>query len=132
MNCFTGTWVNKHNVWGNDIKAPNYHYPNIFRLFKAAYPEKRAAVYSSWTDNRTKLVGEGLPEAGNVRLDDHADGYELDTAHFHHDRARDFMHRIDDTVATAAAAAVRRDAPEPFLGVPRVHGRYGPYARRWS
>ncbi|MCW3113178.1 MAG: nucleotide pyrophosphatase, partial [Segetibacter sp.] len=21
----TGTWVNKHNVWDNDIKAPNYN-----------------------------------------------------------------------------------------------------------
>ena len=30
----TGTWVNKHNVWGNDIKAPNYYYPSIFKLFK--------------------------------------------------------------------------------------------------
>ncbi len=27
----TSTWVNKHNVWGNDIKAPNYNYWTIFR-----------------------------------------------------------------------------------------------------
>ena len=26
----TGTWVNKHNVWDNDIAAPNYFYWNIF------------------------------------------------------------------------------------------------------
>src|SRR5690349_873275 len=25
----TGTWVNKHNVWDNDIKAPNYSYHNL-------------------------------------------------------------------------------------------------------
>src|SRR5450432_2894598 len=25
----TGTWVNKHNVWGNDIVAPNYSYYTI-------------------------------------------------------------------------------------------------------
>ncbi|RZK73944.1 MAG: alkaline phosphatase family protein, partial [Pedobacter sp.] len=31
----TGTWVNKHNVPDNDIKAPNYNYQNIFRLLKA-------------------------------------------------------------------------------------------------
>jgi predicted AlkP superfamily pyrophosphatase or phosphodiesterase len=30
----TGTWGYKHNVWGNAIKAPNYHYPTIFRLLK--------------------------------------------------------------------------------------------------
>lgn len=32
----TGTWVNKHNVWDNDIKAPNYNYWNIFRLSRLA------------------------------------------------------------------------------------------------
>ncbi len=26
----TGTWANKHNVWDNDIKAPNYNYRTIF------------------------------------------------------------------------------------------------------
>src|SRR3982751_2690290 len=34
----TGVWVNKHNVWDNDIAAPNYFYWNIFRFFKAQYP----------------------------------------------------------------------------------------------
>jgi predicted AlkP superfamily pyrophosphatase or phosphodiesterase len=43
----TGTWVNKHNVWDNDIKAPNYHYPTIFRLLKDQYPQKKIAVFSS-------------------------------------------------------------------------------------
>ena len=62
----TGTWVNKHNVWGNDIKDPNYHYPTIFRLFKETYPTKKTAIYSSWLDNRTKLVGDGLPATGNI------------------------------------------------------------------
>jgi hypothetical protein len=57
----TGTWVNKHNVWGNDIKAPNYHYWTLFRFFKEQYPQKKTAVFSSWLDNRTKLVGENLP-----------------------------------------------------------------------
>jgi hypothetical protein len=38
----TATWVNKHNVWGNDIKAPNYNYWNIFRMFKNAYPNKNS------------------------------------------------------------------------------------------
>ena len=30
----TGTWVNQHNVWDNDIKAPNYQYWTIFRFFE--------------------------------------------------------------------------------------------------
>lgn len=60
----TGTWVNKHNVPDNDIKAPNYNYQNIFRLFKAQYPNKKTAIFSSWQDNRTKLLGHELPAAG--------------------------------------------------------------------
>ena len=30
----TGVWANKHNVWGNSIKAPNYDYWSIFRVAK--------------------------------------------------------------------------------------------------
>jgi predicted AlkP superfamily pyrophosphatase or phosphodiesterase len=60
----TGTWVHKHNVPDNEIKAPNYHYPTIFRLLKDQYPARKTAVFSSWTDNRTKLLGEGLPGDG--------------------------------------------------------------------
>lgn len=100
----TGTWVNKHNVPDNDIKDPNYHYQNIFRLFKAAYPDKQTAVYSSWEDNRTKL-------ALSAYVDLHADGYELDTATFHHDKQRDFMHNIDEKVISEAVAGIKKSAP---------------------
>src|SRR6185295_4846672 len=48
----TSTWVNKHNVWDNDIKDPNYHYPTIFRLLKKADSTKKIAVFSTWLDNR--------------------------------------------------------------------------------
>jgi predicted AlkP superfamily pyrophosphatase or phosphodiesterase len=65
----TGTWVNKHNVWDNSIKAPNYQYPTIFRLFKNQYPDRKTAVFSSWLDNRTKLIGTGLPQTNNVPVD---------------------------------------------------------------
>ena len=40
----TGTWVNKHNVWGNEIGAPDYYYWNIFRLFKTQYPNKTTGI----------------------------------------------------------------------------------------
>lgn len=43
----TSTWVNKHNVPDNDIKAPNYNYLNVFRLFKEQYPNKKTAIFSS-------------------------------------------------------------------------------------
>ncbi|NCI46290.1 alkaline phosphatase family protein [Sediminibacterium soli] len=108
----TGTWVNKHNVWGNDIRAPNYRYPTIFRLFKNQYPGGKIAVYSTWTDNRTKLIGEGLPQTGGIKMDWAFDGYELDTLRFPHDRQSHYIHLIDEQVSEAAAASIRRDAPD--------------------
>ncbi len=108
----TGTWVNKHNVWGNDIKAPNYNYHTLFRFFEEQYPQKKTAVFSSWEDNRTKLVGENLPATGNLKLDYHFDGLELDTINYPHDKKRDFMHRIDEAVVEKATASIRNDAPD--------------------
>lgn len=108
----TGTWVNKHNVPDNDIKAPNYNYQNIFRLFKGQYPKKTTAIYSSWTDNRTKLLGHELAEAGNLKVDFYHDGYELDTVRFKHDRQRDFMHQIDEQVVADAVTGIKKDSPD--------------------
>ena len=84
MNLITGTWANKHNVYDNDVSDPDYRYWDIFRIAKAHDPGIRTAIYSTWTDNRTKLLGNGLPEAGGSKLDFHADGYELDTERFPH------------------------------------------------
>lgn len=108
----TGTWVNKHNVWDNDIAAPDYDYWTIFRFFKQQYPQKKAAIFSSWLDNRTKLVGEGLPATGNLQLDYHFDGLELDTVNYKHDKKRDFMHRIDEAVVDKAAGYIKEQAPD--------------------
>jgi len=108
----TGTWVNKHNVWDNDIKAPNYNYPTIFRLLKDQYPDKRIAVFSSWLDNRTKLVGDSLPQTNHLHVDYKADGYELDTINFKHDKESGYMHRIDEKVVEEAAVSVRTKAPD--------------------
>ncbi|HWB28173.1 MAG TPA: alkaline phosphatase family protein [Chitinophagaceae bacterium] len=108
----TGTWVNKHNVWGNDIKAPNYNYPTIFKLLKEQYPAKKIAEYSSWIDNRTKLIGEGLPRTGNIHVDYHADGFELDTIKFPHDSRDEYMHNIDEEVTNDAVNGIKNDAPD--------------------
>lgn len=108
----TGTWANKHNVWDNDIDSPNYSYPTIFRLLKDQYPDKKIAVFSSWLDNRTKLVGDGLPSTRNIRVDIKADGFELDTVRFPHDPQSAYMEKIDQAVAASAAAAIRTAAPD--------------------
>jgi hypothetical protein len=49
---------------------------------------------------------------GHIRFDFHADGYELDTVRFPQDKGRDFMLRIDQTVARQAAAHIRGQAPD--------------------
>ena len=108
----TGTWGYKHNVWDNAIKAPNYHYATIFRLLKEARPAARIAIFSTWTDNRTKLVGEGLPAAGNLHFDYQADGYERDTAAFPHDKGSRYTHAIDDKVVAEAAKCLRAHGPD--------------------
>ncbi|GLU52482.1 alkaline phosphatase family protein [Dyadobacter frigoris] len=108
----TGTWVNKHNVWDNDIKDPNYNYWTIFRFFKEQFPNKRSAVFSSWLDNRTKLVGNGLPQTDKLRTDFTFDGFELDTIHFPHDKLKAYMHQIDEKVVDEAAKTIKNNAPD--------------------
>src|ERR1700759_3756465 len=88
----TATWVNKHNVWDNDIPAPNYNYWTIFRFLKNDQPDKKIGIFSTWTDNRTKLVGESLAQTGNIKFDYAFDGYELDTANYPHDKKSAYTH----------------------------------------
>lgn len=108
----TSTWVNKHNVTGNDIKAPNYNYWTIFRMLKNASPNKKTAIFSTWTDNRTKLIGEGMPQTGGYKVDKVSDGYELDTLHFPHDQLSNYTHLIDEKVSEDAAKYIREQAPD--------------------
>ncbi len=108
----TGTWANKHNVWGNGIENPNYHYWTIFRQFKEQYPSKEIAVFSTWLDNRTKLIGTGLDATGQLRMNYHFDGFEHDTMRFPHDEATTYIRDIDDLVADEAAQTIRTKAPD--------------------
>jgi len=108
----TGTWVNKHNVWDNDIAAPNYFYWNIFRFLKTQDSQKKTAVFSTWLDNRTKLVGSEVREAGTLQPDYYLDGLELDTVHYPHDTAGYFYHPIDETVTDTAASFIKKLAPD--------------------
>jgi len=108
----TGTWANKHNVWGNDISKPNYSYPTIFRLFKNQYPDKKTAIFSTWLDNRTKLAGDGLPQTNDLKIDYHFDGMEVDTVKYPHDNESGYIHQIDEEVVNNAAEYLRKEAPD--------------------
>lgn len=108
----TATWVNKHNVWGNHDLHPNYNYWTIFRIAREQKKPFTTGLFSSWTDNRTVLVGEGKPETGNLRLDYVRDGYDLDREAF--PRKPDDLHifDIDEHVSREAASCIRTDAPD--------------------
>lgn len=108
----TGVWVNKHNVKGNSIRRPNYNYWTIFRHFNDNYPNKTTAVYSTWLDNRTKLVGENLEATGHLQLDYHFDGLEVDTLGYPHDEKSEYIKKIDQEVAAYAAKDISRKAPD--------------------
>jgi hypothetical protein len=108
----TSTWVNKHNVWDNDNQSPNYHYWTLFRILKSQRPAATTAVFSTWLDNRTVLLGDGLPETGKLKIDFHLDGLERDTVAFPHDKNAQYIHRIDEIVADSAASCLRTNAPD--------------------
>src|SRR5690606_34344814 len=106
----TATWSHKHNVFDNDIDAPNYHYWNIFRIVETANPEYHTAIFSSWEDNRTKLIGESLPEAGGIETDYSFDGLEHDTVRFPH--SDDRMFYVDEAVSKEAARYIEENGPD--------------------
>ena len=78
MSLLTGTWSNKHNVRANHGLEPNYAYWDIFRIAKYQTEPATTAIFSTWTDNRTILLGDGLPQAGGNKFDFVADGFEVD------------------------------------------------------
>lgn len=112
MSLLTGTWANKHNVRGNSNLAPNYVYWNIFRIVESVDASRRTALFSTWLDNRTVLLGEGRSGAGDIRVDHAVDGFERDTVTFPHDSASRYILAIDDHVTKSAAAYIADQGPD--------------------
>jgi len=104
-NLITGVWGNKHNVWDNDIADPNYNYLNIFKIAEQVKPSLKTAIFSTWTDNRTKLVGENV-------VDYSFDGLELDTVTYPHDKQADYIKNIDAAVSAQAAKYIQENGPD--------------------
>lgn len=108
----TATWVNKHNVPGNNNLSPNYNYWTIFRIAKEQDREVKTGLFSSWQDNRTVLIGEGKPETGNLKIDYVYDSYELDKEAFPDKENELRIFDIDEHVSKCAAECIRNDAPD--------------------
>lgn len=111
-NLLTATWLNKHNVGGNSNLKPNYNYWTIFRIAKEQKKEYKTAIYSSWTDNRTVLLGEGKKETGHLKIDYVCDGFDLDTLRFPQKDKELHIFDIDEHVSKQAAQGIRNDAPD--------------------
>lgn len=108
----TATWANKHNVWDNDVNNPNYHYWNIFRIAESQKKDVKTAIFSSWVDNRTKLVGEGKASAGNIKIDYALDGLELDEKTYPAEDHALHIYKIDEKISEEAANCIRTEAPD--------------------
>ncbi|MFM7629659.1 MAG: alkaline phosphatase family protein [Algoriphagus sp.] len=108
----TGTWAHKHQVWGNDIESPNYQYWTIFRYLREARPDAKLAIFSTWRDNRTKLLGENLPQTNWLSLNKSLDGLEQDTLLFPHDPEHSYISQIDQKVAEEAANYLATQGPD--------------------
>jgi predicted AlkP superfamily pyrophosphatase or phosphodiesterase len=108
----TGTWANKHNVYDNDINEPDYQYWDIFRIAKAHDASLQTALFSTWLENRTRLVGDGLEAAGGYKLDYHFDGFEHDTERFPHDALRAYIRNIDELVSNETARYIEEHGPD--------------------
>lgn len=111
-NLLTATWLNKHNVGGNSNLKPNYNYWTIFRIAKEQKREYKTAIYSSWTDNRTVLLGEGKKETGHLKIDYVCDDFDLDTLRFPQKDKELHIFDIDEHVSKQAAQGIRNDAPD--------------------
>jgi len=112
MSLITGTWANKHNVYKNYGISPDYRYWNIFRLARSEKPDLQLAIFSTWTDNRTILLGEGLAEAGDWRFDLVVDGLEEDAARFPPQPLDAHISDIDDAVSRDAAGLIESEGPD--------------------
>ena len=112
MGLVTGTWANKHNVYKNYGISPDYRYWNLFRLARTEKPELQLAIFSTWTDNRTILLGEGLVEAGNWRFDVVVDGLEDNETRFPPRPLDAHIADVDDAVSREAAHVVESEGPD--------------------
>ena len=112
MSLLTGTWSNKHNVRANYGIEPNYAFWDIFRVAKHQARAVTTGLFSTWTDNRTILMGDGLEVAGGYKFDFVADGYENDPAFAPALEDVERIQAVDLHVTTLAAKTLLESAPD--------------------
>ena len=108
----TGVWANKHNVFGNSNLSPNYNYWSLFRIAKEQKRPLTTGIFSSWTDNRTVLIGEGKNETANLKIDYVRDGYDHDSVNYPKKEKDLHIFDYDERTSTEAAKCIRENAPD--------------------
>lgn len=107
----TSTWANKHNVWNNDIQAPNYNYPTIFKVIKDLRTDAKIGVYSGWEENRTLLVGDDAVGTGMLHVDYYFHDSDKNTEKYpENDPMRIF--KLDQDVVDCASRSIIEDGPD--------------------
>ncbi len=89
-------------------------------FFKQSFPSKKIGIFSTWKDNRTKLVGEDLPQTDKIHFDYVFDKYELDTLNYPQDKKSRYIHLIDEKVSRKQRLRKTKCA-RPKLGLPGVY-----------
>ena len=70
------------------------------------------AIFSTWTDNRTILLGEGLADAGDWHFDVVVDGLDKDEARFPSLPMDAHIADVDDAVSRDAARLIESEGPD--------------------
>ena len=112
MSLLTGTWSNKHNVRTNYQLSPNYEYWNIFRLLKYLHPALKIGIFSTWTDNRTVLLGEGLQETSELKFDYVIDGLEINLEWLPPEDQIHHIKLIDDIISIKSTDTILSHGPD--------------------
>jgi predicted AlkP superfamily pyrophosphatase or phosphodiesterase len=112
MSLLTGTWSNKHNVRANYGLEPDYAFWDIFRVAKHQARTVTTGLFSTWTDNRTILMGDGLDEAGGYKFDFVADEFEKNPTFGPGLDDVERIQAVDLHVTTLAAKTLFESAPD--------------------
>ena len=91
---------------------PNYVFWDIFRVAKYQGRAVTTGLFSTWTDNRTILMGDGLEAAGGYKFDFVADGFEKDPAFEPALGDVERIQAVDLEVTTLAAKTLLESAPD--------------------